>query len=529
MKTRFHLQPVLFLFATCALEVLHADCVPSPSGLVAWWRAEGDASDSAGNNAGTPVGGVTFASGHVGQAFSFNASSDTGVIVPPASPLNPTEAITIEAWVRPSSFPNGAPAIVRKDQNAVGTTQYSLSVGNGVTTGIAVMNIGGAGTATGGSVPTNVWTHLAGTYDRQFIRLYINGVEVTNTAATSPIPTSTENLSIGRHALFTTRNFDGLIDEVSIYNRALSAGEIAGIFAAGTQGKCPPCAPVPDSGVAWWPAEGNAQDSTGANHGTVSGATFTTGQVGQAFNFDANDGISVADAANLRPVTNLTIEGWIKTPGISESALTSFVAARSGSGGVTGYEFGIGTPSQGGRLRFVLNGGSGGAGLFGTNSVTDDQFHHVAATYDGAALRVYRDGVCEAELPMTQLISYVEGDVLWIGRRQYAPIPGHFTGLIDELSIYNRALTANEILAIYTAGSAGKCGTRPMLNIAALPGAVRLTWTTNATGYLLETNSTLALPAGWGVLTSNYSLINTNYAVTNGVGGATRFYRLHKP
>ena len=70
---------------------------------------------------------------------------------------------------------------------------------------------------------------------------------------------------------------------------------------------------------------------------------------------------------------------------------------------------------------------------------------------------------------------------------------------------------------------------RPRLDIAPLPGAVRLTWMTNATGYLLETNSALTLPAGWGVLTSNYSILYTNYAVTNALGGATRFYRLHKP
>jgi hypothetical protein len=69
----------------------------------------------------------------------------------------------------------------------------------------------------------------------------------------------------------------------------------------------------------------------------------------------------------------------------------------------------------------------------------------------------------------------------------------------------------------------------PRLNITALPGAVRLTWTTNATGYLLETNSALALSAGWGVLTSNYSVLNTNFAVTNAFDDAARFYRLRKP
>jgi hypothetical protein len=216
------------------------------------------------------------------------------------------------------------------------------------------------------------------------------------------------------------------------------------------------CVLAPADLVAWWPGQGDASDLVGTNHGTVFGATFAAGQVGQAFSFDANDGISVTDAANLRPVTNLTIEGWIKTPGISEAAFVGFIAARSGNG-FTGYEFLVSTPSQGGRLRFLLNGGGGGASLDGTNSVTDDLFHHVAATYDGVTMRVYRDGVCEAELPMTLPINYTAGDPLWIGRRQYAPIPGHFPGLIDELSLYNRALTAGEILAIYTAGSAGKC------------------------------------------------------------------------
>ncbi len=58
---------------------------------------------------------------------------------------------------------------------------------------------------------------------------------------------------------------------------------------------------------------------------------------------------------------------------------------------------------------------------------------------------------------------------------------------------------------------------------------MRLSWTTNATGFLLETNGTLTIPAGWGVLSSNYGILATNYAVTDAVGNAARFYRLHKP
>lgn len=279
--------------------------------------------------------------------------------------------------------------------------------------------------------------------------------------------------------------------------------------------------------MAWWRAEGNAQDSAGTHHGALSGATFTSGRVGQAFSFDGgNDGVLVGDAVGLRPTTNLTIEGWIKTSGVSPSAQAAFIAARSGTA-TDGFEFGV-YPVPTGELRFTLNGGAGGGDLFSTNSVTDNVFHHVAATYDGVVMRIYRDGLLDGAKAFTQPISYTLGSPLWIGRREFASIPGHFAGLVDELSIYNRTLSASDIAAIHAAGNDGKC-IRPELNIAPLPGAVRLTWTTNAVGYLLETNSALTLPAGWGVLTSNFSVLNTNFAVTNSVAGAVRFYRLHKP
>jgi uncharacterized delta-60 repeat protein len=69
----------------------------------------------------------------------------------------------------------------------------------------------------------------------------------------------------------------------------------------------------------------------------------------------------------------------------------------------------------------------------------------------------------------------------------------------------------------------------PALTITTLPAAVQLSWPTNATGYLLETNSALNAPAGWGVLASNYNVLGTSFAVTNTMEGGSRFYRLRKP
>src|SRR5205085_7297882 len=128
------------------------------------------------------------APGKVGPAFSFDAATDSGVIVPSNTTLNPINAITIDAWVYPTSFPNGAPAVVRKDTNNLGTTQYSLSVGDGTTPGQLSCNIGGTAAVTGGSIPINQWSHVACTYDSHDIRIYINGVEIASAPDTAAIP-----------------------------------------------------------------------------------------------------------------------------------------------------------------------------------------------------------------------------------------------------------------------------------------------------------------------------------------------------
>src|SRR5262249_36196748 len=261
-----------------------AGWVTPPANMVSGWPGDGNANDIQDGNNGTLQGGATFAPGEVRQAFSFTANTNSGVLVPSSASLNPTEAITIDAWVNPSSYPNTAPAVVRKDVNQVGTTQYSLNIGDGGTAGGVNCNIGGTVGATGGSVPLNQWTHVACTYDRQNLRAYVNGTQVASTAATQAIPVGSQNLGIGQDPGFTDRNFDGLIDEVEIFNRALSQAEIQSIVNAGNAGKCKPCVTPPPNMVSWWPGDGNANDIQDGNNGTLQGgATFAPGEVRQAF------------------------------------------------------------------------------------------------------------------------------------------------------------------------------------------------------------------------------------------------------
>jgi len=96
-------------------------------------------------------------------------------------------------------------------------------------------------------------------------------------------------------------------------------------------------------------------------------------------------------------------------------------------------------------------------------------------------------------------------------------------GIVRLMAQYNATRVTTEVAVVL------EVPIFPNLNIEPLDGAVRLTWTTNAADYLLETNGVLANPAGWGVLTSNYSILNTNYIVTNATTDAASFYRLRKP
>src|SRR5205814_6680636 len=115
-------------------------------------------------------------------------------------------------------------------------------------------------------------------------------------------------------------SFLGLIDEVSVYNRALSATDVASIFTAGAAGKCPPvsepqCFRPPSGLIGWWPGEGNAADAVDGNHGSLqNGATFATGKVGQAFTFDgANEYVSFGNTAGNFVTNDFSIEFGLNT------------------------------------------------------------------------------------------------------------------------------------------------------------------------------------------------------------------------
>ena len=197
-------------------------------GLVAAWGFNegtgGTAADVSGLVNTGALGGATWTvEGKFGGALSFDGSTSQ-VTVADAASLDLTSGLTVEAWVKPSVAPVGWRSVIAKDVDRyylMASTSNQNRPGFGGTFGSTNQNVFGTATL---PIPPSPWAHLAATYDRVTIRLYVNGVQVDSAAQTDPLSTSTSALTIG--ADFYGEFFQGALDEIRIYNRALSVSEI---------------------------------------------------------------------------------------------------------------------------------------------------------------------------------------------------------------------------------------------------------------------------------------------------------------
>ncbi len=177
-------------------------------------------------HAGTITGATWTASGKNGGALTFNGTSNW-VTVADTNDLDFTTGFTIEAWVKPSST-TGWRTIAMKE--AAGSMPYGLYATDDTGRPPAIYGrVGAPGTevrATGGSVlPTTSWSHVTGTYNGSILRLYVNGVQVGTANLSGNLATSTGVLRIGGNGMWG-EYFGGQMDDLRIYNRALTSTEI---------------------------------------------------------------------------------------------------------------------------------------------------------------------------------------------------------------------------------------------------------------------------------------------------------------
>src|SRR2546425_823551 len=531
------------------------------AGLVAAYGfAEGagtTVADSSGNNNTGTISGATWTTaGKFGSALVFNGTS-SWVSISNSPSLQLTTGMTLEAWVNPFSIPPAgcSPAatcswmdVIHKDSD-----RYYIEASSNVNGQPEAGGIFGSGkhiVFAPSALPINTWTHLALTYDSAMIRFYVNGALVASAPETTPITTSTNPLFIGGDQT-QGQFFNGLIDEVRVYNRALELAEIQAYMTKPVGGTAPPDAQAPtapgtltataasgtqinlswgaatdnvgvtgyrvercqgagcvnflenaaptgttysDAGVtantsysyrvratdaagnlgpysnvasattpntvaglvaAYGFAEGagtTVADSSGNNNtGTISGATWTTaGKFGSALVFNGtNSWVSISNSPSLQLTTGMTLEAWVNPfsippAGCSPAATCSwmdvihkdsdryYIEARSNVNG---------QPEAGGIF------GSGKHIVFAPSALPINTWTHLALTYDSAMIRFYVNAALVASAPETTPIT-TSTNPLFIGGDQTQG--QFFNGLIDEVRVYNRALTLAEIQAYMT-------------------------------------------------------------------------------
>jgi len=183
---------------------------------------------SAYQNNGT-IYGASWVDGKYGKALDFDGTDDYVEVLNNSS-LNPTEAITIAVWIKPDTFPavGENDRVIRKDFQYVLEFDGNAGGGNNLIfylrfdfSWITVTSIT--------EFSAGTWYLITATYDRALMKLYINGLLDNTWPETRPIDTFFMNLGIGK-MIGIGGYFDGIIDEVRIYNRALTAVEIKKLF-----------------------------------------------------------------------------------------------------------------------------------------------------------------------------------------------------------------------------------------------------------------------------------------------------------
>lgn len=431
----------------------------APPGVVAWWPGDGDARDLAGSNHGTGKGKVEYLPGIVSQAFAFSGGDYVEIPDSPDLRFGGTNAMTVELWAYRTGHGAGMQLINKRSGARDATFQLAFHPGEGLAFGGLASTGDAARVTTDIPLPLNQWWHLAGVCDGAQLRFYINGILVASApgrlAAANAAP-----VRIGAMEGDTPEFFEGLIDEVTLYRRALAAEEILAIYQAGTNGKTKPPAPIigtpvipPPGLVSWWAADGSPSDAVGSNDGVLrGGATFAPGLVGEAFALRNGAYIEVPGSASLHFTgTNaMTVELWACRTGTGNlmHLLTKRIRELDAEyqiafDPIIGLSFGSVTSTP-------WNSSAVATGI----QMPLNQWWHLAGTFDGAQLRFYINGKLASSAPGRLGTSNAEP--LRIGTIDFNSPYDAFEGLLDEVSIYRRALGPEEIQAIYQAGAAGK-------------------------------------------------------------------------
>lgn len=453
------------------------------SGLAGYWRFDEGTGTSAvdssvNGSTATLTNGPTWTTGQVDGAVTLDGSNDY-ISAGSSSALDFTvSTYTISAWIYPTAIPGlnqslyHASIFDRWDHGCTGHGyQFGFTNSNlfNAPTELEVRaSCGGSSTTNAhgasGVLVNNQWQHVVVVANAGIITFYVNGVSY---AATGDLTDNTLTYGgpaiIGNGYLGTGSPYTGSIDEVRVYNRPLASNEVAQLYRYTAPGGL-------ESGLkGYWTFDGSDISGTsvydrsrnGSTGTLTNGPTTVLGRIGQAISFDgANDYIDTTTESNYDFERTQAFSGcaWINTSSTAATAQTIISKFDS-----AGWEFNLYYPAAGPSDRlhlYLINAFSGNTlSVYMTNSgIVAGQWYHACFTYDGSStpsgVTFYLNGEVQATSTQYNSLSasILNNKTVTIGSRSSGTLP--FTGKIDEVRIYNRALTGSEIRSLYDQGNA---------------------------------------------------------------------------
>jgi uncharacterized protein (TIGR02145 family) len=514
MKAQFVIVIIsLIISAYTSISFAQIPSYVPDSGLVAWYSFNGNANDESGNGNHGVVYGANIDTNRFGDAnasYSYDGVNDY-IDFGNIHGLDSSHTFTVSAWIYYSvlpSPPNDWYTIICDggylDPHGWGLmyNQNQLLIRNDNDIPPQPSNWAGLVSY---SFNQNTWYNVTVSVGNDSIRMYVNGIKTSPPAPGAyPLNSSYVNLSTsgtlktGKNSpQYSTQPYycQGIIDDIGIWNRALSQQEITSLY---TGIPITPNIPsyVPDSGlVAWYPFNGNANDESGNGHnGIINGPTSVADRCGNgngAFSFNNETGSynTISGSCTGFPQGNLprTIAFWYNSQNFGQ--LAPSVASRQvlGYGGnVCGQSFNVNCDNT-----------DIGAGFLGTMEIQghclafrsytsypsphNNIWHHIAITYDGSVLRFYFNGSLSYTSSAVSMNTISTGKVFVFGKipnqtgtGSYDD-PAHvgFTGMLDDIGIWNRALTPQEVHNLYL--SPYQCLADTLVNLKVFPQSAWLT------------------------------------------------------
>jgi hypothetical protein len=407
---------------------------------IATYQLNGNANDLSGDYSGTPTD-VSYGVGEFDLAGVFNGSSSN--IQLPALGLGGNQSRSVSVWIKLDSLATTRPVFCYGDESAGKGFNFEILSTGAIFLGYYQTDW----STTTTPITTNTWYHIVVTYNGGLVQdasstvIYVNKVPLNKTTSAGYLGvanTTNTFYEIGKRKAF--RYFDGEIDQVRIFNKALNSSEVTTLYnetacdALACSGTTNTLDILSDgSCIATYPLDGSPADLSGNYNGVQTDVTYPVGKFDLAGSFNGVGKIDLPSGINtLLGNKVFSVSLWAKDNGAVSDTVFS-------SGGANTFFLSANWTSAG---NYALDNGSG-SGTVVLGAVTDNWVHIVLNSNGSSGVEAFLNGVSKGTLAYRN----ADDPITSIGSLRGGGF--NFSGLVDQVRIFNKALSAGEITTLY--------------------------------------------------------------------------------